>query len=246
MSEVLEYALRQSMRNAADSVPSESIVSVQTGAYRPRMHSPVRRAAAGATPIVAVIVGLVLALHHAPSALAAWSPVPTVPAARETNNALQRCGISQPILVDTRGPYTAALAVKDSEVLLCLQGGSLAYDSSTRLKRTIAVSPSSLQYQVSGSETAHAAITIVDGTVGTGVRSVAFRLRPSLVVKATLLHGHFLAWWPNYSGVVTALLATRSETREVGINVGSVPGAHSCLAGGACSEVAYASSSNGG
>jgi hypothetical protein len=177
--------------------------------------------------ISAIAVVLSLGTAAAP-AFAHWTATPTKAAPVASQKALAQCRaddslFGQPVLVDSRGPFTAAVWNTHTAGGLssCIDAPSLHGSGSASQSDFTHVRPSGIQRSTSeviftnpgGAERARA--TILYGRVGVDVRGVKVRLSDGTVVTATVSHGYYLAWWPGKVTGTTATVLTTSGLETV-------------------------------
>jgi hypothetical protein len=144
MIEDLEAELRAVLAHHAQDVPSEARERLLAIDYRPRTWAQHPRVAAGAAGVVAASSGAAVALFGlgsgASPAFAGWSATPTQPASGQTGAARERCSAQlsgahgsqsaiptagwQPVLTDTRGPFTAMILRSGAASATCFSGPS--------------------------------------------------------------------------------------------------------------------------
>jgi hypothetical protein len=256
MSETLEAELRAAFAERAHDVPAQAVDRLRRIDYRPRSRTLRPRVAVGAGAALAATGGAVVALvglgAGASPAFAGWSATPTAPTSGETSGALQQCtaqlagmqasglptGGWQPVLTDTRGPFTAMVLSSDGTSATCFTGPSFTTvnesdaqgaegSASQRLSAgsATASSPASVSVLGLGSSTtgpisratqSHLTTntgqpyTFVQGQVSTDVTSVKLLLSDGTNVEATVAEGSFVAWWPGNTDATSAQIATPS------------------------------------
>lgn len=143
MIDAIEDELRAALADRAREVPAEARQRIRRADYRPRTRTVRPRMALGGVAVVAASSGAVIALVGLGSstapAFAGWSATPTQPASGQTGTALERCssqlsntggsqGIPaagwQPVLTDTRGPFTAMILHNGGASATCFAGPS--------------------------------------------------------------------------------------------------------------------------
>lgn len=206
-------------------------------------------AAVGAATVAVVVA---FAGAGASSAFAGWTATPTTPASGETANALAQCtsrlassgggqsgvpaGGWQPVLTDTRGPFTAMILQSASATATCLTGPSF-----TTTEANAAQGGASQHVLSDGSATAGAPpgvsilglggsssgpieqasqsqlttsgrqpYTFVQGQVAAEVTGVTLSLSDGSNVQATVADGAFVAWWPGRADATSAQVASAS------------------------------------
>jgi hypothetical protein len=143
MSQLLEMEVRAALAERAREIPEHAAERLRRIDYRPRARALGPRAAVGAGAGLAATCGVTVALVGlgvgAAPAFAGWSATPTQPTSGETAGALAQCqsrlagagggsGLPvsgwQPVLTDTRGPFTAMVLQSGSATATCLNGPS--------------------------------------------------------------------------------------------------------------------------
>lgn len=203
-------------------------------------------AAAGAAT-AAILVAFAGA--HAQNAFAGWSAIPTRPASGQSATALAECsarltssagdqsGIPsngwQPLLTDTRGPFTAMILQSDGATASCLTGPSftttlanaaqgsvsvhvMSNGSATAGQPTISVlglgnpNPGPISQATQEQATVNGQpYTFLQGQAQLGTTALTFTLSDNSQVQATLAAGTLVAWWPG-NAHPTAARATSS------------------------------------
>jgi hypothetical protein len=207
-------------------------------------------AAAGATAAAIVIV---FSGAHASNAFAGWTATPTHPASGQTASALGQCtsrlassasGQSsvpasgwQPVLTDTRGPFTAMILQSGSATASCLTGPSFTTTLANATQQggasqhimsngsanagqppTISVlglgrpssGPISQATQQQATINGGQPYTFLQGQVETGVTALTLTLSDNSHVQATVADGSLVAWWPGNTHPVSAQATTAS------------------------------------
>jgi hypothetical protein len=144
-------------------------------------------------------VTLILTAGSAP-ALAGWNPVPTHPAnAGQTGAALRSCDLGTPVLVDTRGPYTAAVYPTAAGASVCLTGAAIhAVGSAQSISNAHGPQARAVQVYNYTFASGNTEETVVYGRVGSAVQGVELVLNHGPNVQATVSQGWYLAWWPGH------------------------------------------------
>jgi hypothetical protein len=197
--------------------------------YQPREHRlPVvpLLSAAGLTGAAAVLAAALTLGSSAAPAFAGWTPTPTVPAPRQIASALRRCSSElrvlasgAPELVETRGPYTAAVYARPGGAGACVQGASVSFSGTASNLGTTQVGAAQIQtFFVIGTDSSGRSFTVLDGRLGADVKAVRIARNNGTTVTATLSHGWYLAWWPDSAHATHALITTSS-----GIQTASLP-----------------------
>jgi hypothetical protein len=203
-------------------------------------------AGAAAAAIVIVFSGV-----HASNAFAGWTATPTRPASGQTASALTQCtsrlassasGQSaipasgwQPVVTDTRGPFTAMILQSGGATASCLtgpsftttlanaaQGGSsqhvMSSGSSSAGQPTISVmglggpSPGPISQATQEQATINGGqpYTFLQGQLQPDVTAVTLVLSDTSQVQATIADGSLVAWWPGNAQPTTAQATTSS------------------------------------
>lgn len=203
------------------------------------------------------------------SALAGWTATPTKPASGETSGALDQCrsqlaqartgpsgipaGGWQPVVTDTRGPFTAMVLRSGSASATCVSGPSFTSTSANDTQST-AGSQHSASGSTSGGGTAdgsappsvsifdprsgpinHASeadlttssgkqYTLVQGQLAAGVTGVTLLLSDGSNVQATVEDRSLIAWWPGSATVSSARVQTGAGVSTQKLGFTPLPG----------------------
>jgi hypothetical protein len=251
MSDLLEPVLRDTFEQRAGQLDPAARVRVLAVDYRPRQRRILPALGAAGLAGAAAAIALVFTLGSTPtpaSAFAGWSPVPTPARPGETAAAIAQCGLGRPALIDTRGPFTAAVYANPKpravpgmpsqqssppqppvkySVGSCFVGrGTMA--SAASQSTGDRVHPGQIQvteHTVSGgSEDA----TVLDGRVGHGVTAVRIDLSNNRRVTATVAHGWYLAWWPGRAHGTAVEITAGGRSRTSRLPASAEVGAGSC------------------
>jgi hypothetical protein len=214
-------------------------------------------AAAGATAAVLVV----FAGAGAQNAFAGWTASPTPPASGQTASALSECtsrlvGVTpvaapdwQPLVTDTRGPFTAVILKGADATATCLTGPSfttaavnstqdggsshhLSVGSANGGPPTVSVlAPNGANSgPISVAEQEQTAVdgqpyTLLQGQIQTGITGATLVLSDRSRVQATLADGAFVAWWPSHASATTAELTsgTGATTQQLTFTPASPP-----------------------
>jgi hypothetical protein len=263
MTEPLETELRAAFAEQARQVPANASERLRQIDYQPRTRtlSPRLAIGTGAGLALAATAGIVVALvglsSGAAPAFAGWTAKPTKPVTGETANALGECtsrlassaggsGVPtdgwQPVLTDTRGPFTSFVLQSGSATATCLTGPSFTTTQanneqpggaqqhimsagSTSAGGPPAVSvmglggpssgPISQATQSQFTTSGGQPYTFVQGQVEADSTSVTLTLSDATNVQATAADGTFIAWWPGNADATTAQIVTPSgETTQ--------------------------------
>lgn len=253
MSDLLEPVLRDTFEKRAAQLDPAARVRVMAVDYRPRQRRIRILPALGAVGLAgaAAAIVLIFTLGSTPppaSAFAGWSPVPTLARPGETAAAIARCRLGRPALIDTRGPFTAAVyanprppavpgmptqqssppqpPVKYS-VGSCFVGpGTMGSSASQSMGGRIRAGQIQVteQTESGGSEDA----TMLDGRVGRGVTAVRIELSNGRRVTATVAHGWYLVWWPGRPHGAAAEITAGGRSRTFRLPALAEVGAGSC------------------
>jgi hypothetical protein len=254
VNDLLEPVLRDTFEKRAQQLDPDVRRRLMAVDYRPRARRIAILPVLGAAGLagVAVAMALIFTLGSSPppaSAFAGWSPTPTPARPGQAAVAIARCRLGRPVLIDTRGPFTAAVYAKPKAqsagstvtsvppqsslkpaVGSCFYGPnfSSAATSGSALARVHSGQIQVAAQTVSGgSENA----TVLDGRVGAGVTGVGIRLSDSRTVTATVSHGWYLAWWPGTPHATAAEITTRGRTQAFALPAVAQGGAGSCSGG---------------
>jgi hypothetical protein len=175
-------------------------------------------AATGAA--LAAIVVLAISGSTAEPAFAGWSARPTVARAEQTAEAIRRCGLTSPVLVEARGPYTAAVFASRAGGSACIEGPSMSFVGSiggvqapdnpiraNQVKTAVA----------SSSDSKGHAFVLLAGRVGSAVRSIVIHRRNHSKVIASIDGGWYLAWWPAGAPATNATATTSSGVQDIAL-----------------------------
>jgi hypothetical protein len=125
-------------------------------------------------------------------------------------------GHLQPVLTDTRGPFTwVILASSDASAYAsCITGPSLTAVSANSSRTPL--SPSAGQVALASASQTRTpggdSYSFAEGRAGSGVTAATLVLADGTHVQATLQNGWFAAWWPSTQTVSSALVTTASGT----------------------------------
>jgi hypothetical protein len=241
-TEQLEHELRDALAARADALPMTAGSRVRAHAYRPRtrgLRPPVAAGALTAAAVAGAAVWVVAFSSQTSSAFAGWTATPTAgspgqvsaaeaacrqrltsaaPPGAQTGGDLPPAGgpdLSklQPVLTDTRGPFTWAIFSGGNANASCISGPSFTMASVsggvavTAVPGRVALSSSSQAQTSSG-----AAYSFAEGRTGDGVTAATLVLDNGKHVQATLENGWFVAWWPGHESASSALVTTSAGT----------------------------------
>ena len=218
----------------------------------PRMRRPSRRVALGgigtlatAGAIAAVLV-VVFGGAGAQDAFAGWTASPTPPASGQTASALSDCTSRlaeaapvaatdwKPLVIDTRGPFTAVILQGTDASGTCLTGpsfttadvnltrpsGSLHIlsvgDAHQKPPTVSVIAPNSANSDpISLAEQEQTSVdgqpyTLLQGQVQPGVTVAVLLLSDGTQVQATVANGSIVAWWPSNANATSAQLTSDS------------------------------------
>jgi hypothetical protein len=229
-----ETDLRDAFATRASEVPSAAVARLRAVDYRPRtrrVRPPVALGAlAGAGSITAVVLAIVGLGTNASSAFAGWSATPTQASPAQTSKAEAACKAQlgsalptgdQPVLSDTRGPFTIVIFSNGTDSnASCINGPSFT-SAFGAAGSNLTVPAGRVQLTTSHFATSGDPYTVVEGHVGAGVTGVVLSLTDGKTVTATLSNGWFTAWWPGSADATSADVTTAggSSTQHL------VPGA---------------------
>jgi hypothetical protein len=177
---------------------------------------------AGITAATVAIVLLLLSGSAATPAFAGWTARPQAAHRQQITAAIRRCGLTGPVLVEARGPYTAAVFASASGGSACVigpgmsdvgsVGGVVAPDNRFRPNQIgVAV--------ITGSDTEGHAFVLLAGRVGSAVRAVVIHRRSHTDVTASVKDGWYLAWWPAGTPATYATVTTTRGTHTVALPI---------------------------
>lgn len=247
MSDLLEPVLRDTFAKRAAQLDPAACRRLMAVDYRPRRLRipllPALGAAGLAGAVAALVVIFTLGSNPAP-AFAGWSPTPTQARPGQIARALAICGLHRPVLIDSRGPFIAAVFARPGGVATCLQGpGTIGGGTAQGEGRLHAGQIQTFEQTASS---ARGSATMLDGRVGRGVTGVAIRLSNGRTVTATVRRGWYLAWWPGRPRGATAQITTAAGTRSVALPAMDRVGAGSCgSVGMGCASVGPGASVGG-
>src|SRR5579875_2156030 len=186
MTDRLEQNLREAFSYRDAQLDTAAIARLRTRDYRPPRRR-VRRlpafAALGASGLAA-IAGVIFALgSSAAPAFAGWQATPTTPATGQLAQAAEACGqgLGNPVLSESRGPYTAAIYAQADTSAVCLSGNGVSMQASSTSSPASGKSPTlaadAIQFGGGGMhDTAGDALTLADGRIGSAVTGVTIDL----------------------------------------------------------------------
>jgi hypothetical protein len=181
------------------------------------------RVAVGGAGIGAVAAAVIVAVFSgstAAPAFAGWTAKPTAAVSQQIRNAARDCRLSGPVLVETRGPYTAAVFASRYGGTACVIGPGMSFEGSVGGVRAPdnRFKPNQIGMAVStgGDDQGHG-FTVLTGRVGTAVRSVVIHRSYHGNVVASIKGGWYLAWWPAGTRATYATVTTTSGSHRVAL-----------------------------
>lgn len=190
----------------------------------PGLRARVAVGGAGISAVAAAIIVVVLSGSAAAPAFAGWTARPTVALKQQIIAATRRCGLTDPTLVEVRGPYTAAVFASKAGGSACVLGPSMWDVSSVggvqapdnRFK------PDQIGLAGgTGTDGEGHAYTLLTGRVGSAVRSVVIHRSNHSDVIASVRDGWYLAWWPARTRAVSATVTTTHGSQDVALPAGA-------------------------
>ena len=252
MPDQLEQSLREAMSQRAAQLDPDSIARLRAIDYRPRQRRIGTIPAIGALAAtgVAAAVAVIVALGSgAAPAFAGWQATPTTPTTGQPAPPGRACGRASgsPVLIDSRGPYTATIRADSTTSDVCLSGNGVSMSSSSTSAAPVGVAAGKIELGGGGTrDSAGHALTLVDGRTGAGVTAVTIERSDGSAVQATVVNGWYLAWWPGTVQATKAAITSTAGTSMVAFP--STPGlpAPNCPSGARCaSGYAFGSASAG-
>ncbi len=168
---------------------------------RPRV-ARFRLAAGGGVAALtsALVIIIVISGSTATPAFAGWTTRPTAPASGQIAGAVRACRALVPVVVvDTRGPYTAAVFGNRDGGVACVTGQSMSFTASFGAATSShdRVAANDIQsFVATGSDSNGHAFVLMAGRVGSAVTSVTIHRSNRTDVVASVKDGWYLAWWP--------------------------------------------------
>lgn len=221
MADQIEQNLRDAFAERAAQLDPNLVARMRAIDYHPRQRRIRRLPAFGALGAagIAAAAGVIVALGSgAAPAFAGWKSTPTVPAPGQLAQAAQECGqnLGNPVLTDSRGPYTAAIYDNGDTSDVCLSGNGVSLSSESTSVSTDSVPAGQIQSGGGGQRDAVGnALTLADGRIGAGVTAVTLELSDGSTVQATVSDGWYMAWWPGNVTAAKAAITTASGTDTV-------------------------------
>jgi hypothetical protein len=204
---------------------------------------------AGISAVAAAIIVAAISGSAAAPAFAGWSarPVPSLPG---QITAIRRCGLAAPVLVDARGPYTAAVFASRSGGSACVEGPSVSFVGSIGGVRAPdnPITPNQIQAAVaSGSDAKGHAFILLAGRVGSAVRSIVIHRSNHIDVVASIKHGWYLAWWPARAHATVATVTTSDGVHDIALpSLATISPASCGPPGGGCAALQAGSNGSAG
>ena len=240
MPDQLEQDLREALSQRAAQLDPDSLARLSAIDYHPRSRR-LRKlpaiSALGATGIAAAVAAIVTLGSSAAPAFAGWRATPSNPAPGQLAQAAEACGqgLGSPVLIDSRGPYTAAIYADSTTSDVCLSGNGVSMSSSSTSAAPASVTAGRIQLDGGGTrDSAGNALTLVDGRTGAGVTGVTIKRSDGSSVQATVANGWYLAWWPGTVAATTAEVTTTSGANTVAFPSTPTLSAPACPSGAHC------------
>ena len=218
MPDQLEQSLREALSQRAAQLDPNSIARLSAIDYRPRRRrfGVVSAVSAVGVGAAAAALAAVFALSSgAAPAFAGWKAAPTSPAPGQLAQAAQACGrdLGNPVLTDSRGPYTASIYADSTTSDVCLSGNGVSMSSRSTSATPVRVAAGQIDLDGGGTrDSAGNALTLVDGRTGADVTAVTIERSDGSSVQATVANGWYLAWWPGTVAATKAEVKTDSGT----------------------------------
>jgi hypothetical protein len=238
MSDLLEHDLREALADRAARMNPEASARLRAVDYRRSSRwlptRPVLGSVGLSAAAAAAAAAILLGSSPAP-AFAGWTANPTAPLPDQVAAAEQRCGAGAgtPVLIDTRGPYTASIYADGST---CVEGNGITISGSSGGGKS-SLPAGAIQLNGAGeSDSDGHALTMVDGPIGAGVTSVTITRGDGSSVQATVKNGWYLAWWPGTQRAVTAQVASESGTSTRSFPTAPDQPSPACPAGAHCAS----------
>jgi hypothetical protein len=187
-----------------------------------RIRRRARLVVGGAGSAVAVATMIVLAISGsaAAPAFAGWSARPTLARAGQIAEAIRRCGLASPVLVEMRGPYTAAVFASRAGGSACIEGPSVSFVGSIGGVQASdnPITANQVQTAVaSSSDSKGHAFVLLSGRVGSAVRSIVIHRSNHTNVIASINDGWYLAWWPARAPATNATVTTSRGVHDIAL-----------------------------
>lgn len=234
-------------------VPQGAMRTRRTGRHFAGARGALARLAVGGAGISAVAAAIIVAVFSgsaAAPAFAGWSARPSVELPRQITDAVRRCGLVAPVLVEARGPYTAAVFASRAGGSACVEGSSVSFVGSIGGVQAPdnPIRPNQVHSAVvTGSDATGHAFVLLAGRVGTAVRSIVIHRSNHIDVIASIKNGWYLAWWPARAHATHATVTTTSGVRDIALPALATSGPPSCggPAGSACGALQAGSNGPG-
>lgn len=264
MNDLLEPLLRDTFEQRAGQLDPDVRRRLMAVDYRPRRRRILVLPALGAAGLAGAVATLVLVLTLSSTptpAFAGWTPVPTLPRPGQTARALAQCNLGRPVLVDSRGPFTAAVYAKPRlhppaglpsvtssggtpppqpkpAIGTCFVGPNFSSSGASSSGLAL-VHAGQIQVTENTESSGASDAALLDGRVGRGVTGLKVRLSDGSTVTATVSRGWYLVWWPGGAHPATVQITTRGRTRAYTLPAADRVGAGDC---GASAKTSCASS----
>lgn len=223
----LDEQIRDALASEARAIPPRAIERLRRFDYRPRRRAISPTLAAGVTGTAAAVAGTLVALGGAgtQAAFAGWSATPSTPSASQTSAVEATCAArlsgaskngasasTEPVLADTRGPYTLVLYAQGQ----CFSGPD--FTSITGRRVTGGVSTSTAYRDGSP-------YTIAEGPAAPNTSAVTLTLEDGSNVEATVANSSFAAWWPSTSRPTSVTITGPAGTQTEPLSFPPAPAA---------------------
>lgn len=212
------------------------------------LRSRVALSSAGISAAAAAIIVIAFSGSAATPAFAGWSARPTVALPRQITAATRRCGLARPVLVDARGPYTAAVFASRTGGSACVEGPAVSFVGSiggTRAPDNPIPADQIHTAVATASDTAGHAFVLLAGRVGAAVRAIVIHRSNHIDVIASVKHGWYLAWWPARAHAINATVTTTDGVHSVALPTLATSGPPTCGGRSATGCAALQAGSNG-
>ena len=258
MSKGIEAELRAALTERAHDVPGHVEERLRGVDYRPRSRVLDPRVALATSVGLAATGGVVVAIvglgARTSAAFAGWTATTTHPAAEQTATALERCtsqlagtrgapgaqpsipaNVRQPVLTDTRGPFTLMILSSEYASATCFNGPSFTIIGTNNTYGRVLKIGSTDGSGAGSSQSSGISVmrlegyrkgpirpatqshletsggqpyTFVQGQVVPGVTGVTLVRSDGSNVQATVAGGSFVAWWPGSAGATSAQITS--------------------------------------
>ena len=203
---------------------------------------------AGIGAVGAAIIVVAISGSAAAPAFAGWSARPTLALRGQITDVTRRCGLAAPLLVEARGPYTAAVFASPSGGTACVEGPSVSFVGSIGGVQAPdnPIAPNQIQTAVaSASDTEGRAFILLAGRVGSAVRSIVIHRSNHVDVIASIKNGWYLAWWPARAHATNATVTTRNGAHDIALPSLATSGSRPCGGPSGAGCAALQAGSNG-